>query len=148
MSNDPSSSPSAIVALLSDLRDEGLTLLRQEVALAKAEVGEKAAQAVKSATSAAVGGGVVLAGLIVLLIGVGHLAHHGLAAAGLAEATAQWLGFLLVGAIVSLVGWGLIVTAKRKLTSPSLKPTQTAASLRDDKRWARQKIASAHEPAR
>jgi drug/metabolite transporter (DMT)-like permease len=76
------------------------------------------------------------------------LAHHGLVAAGLSEDTARWLGFLLVGAIVALVGWSLLAKAKKNLTAANLKPAATAASLRETKQWAQNKINPAHhEPA-
>ena len=141
--------PSTIGSLLSELRDEGTTLFRQEVALAKAELGEKISQASKSTGALATAGAVVYAGIVIGLVGVGHLAHQGLVAAGVAEETARWLGFLLVGAIVSLVGWILLAKARKNLTAAALKPTATAASLRETKQWAQNKIHSAHhEPAR
>jgi len=139
---------STVGSLLSELRDEGATLFRQEVALAKAELSEKLAQAGKSAATLAVAGAVAYAGLIIALIGVGHLAHHALVAAGLSDDTAQWLGFLIVGAIIGLVGWVLLTKAKKNLKAASLKPTETAGSLRETKQWAQNKIHPAHhEPA-
>lgn len=140
-------SPSTIGTLLSELRDEGTTLLRQETALAKAELGEKVSLVGKSVAAMAIGGVVVGAGLIILLIGVAYLARHGLVAAGISEDIAQWLSFLLVGAVVALGGWGHLVKAKKNLNSKALKPTETVASLRDNKQWAQSKIPHAHEPA-
>lgn len=139
---------STLGSLLSELRDEGTTLFRQEIALAKAELSEKIAQAGKSAAAVATAGALAYAGLIIGLIGVAHLAHHGLVAAGLSDDTARWLGFLLVGAIVGLVGWAMLTKARKNLTAASLKPTETAASLRETKQWAQNKIRPAHhEPA-
>ena len=136
---------SVIGSLLADLREEGSTLLRQEVALAKAELGEKAAQAGRSALQVATAGAVAYAGLIVLLIGIGHLAHQGLIAAGLDPALAQWLGFVLVGAVVALVGWSMLASAKKTLRAQNLKPRETIGSLRDTRRWAENKIRTPHE---
>ncbi len=140
-------SPSTIGTLLSELRDEGTTLLRQETALAKAELGEKLSLVGKSVAAMAVGGVVVGAGLIILLIGVGYLARHALVAAGLDDNIAQWLGFLLVGAVVAVVGWVLLAKAKKNLNAKTLQPTETVASLRDSKQWAQSKLPHAHEPA-
>jgi len=139
---------STVGSLLAELRDEGTTLFRQEVALAKAELGEKISHAGKSAAAIATAGAVTYAGLVVGLVGVGHLAHHGLVAAGVGEDTARWLGFLLVGAVVALIGWVLIAKARKNLTAVALKPTETVASLRETKQWAQNKIHPAHhEPA-
>jgi len=139
---------SVMGSLLSELRDEGATLFRQEVALARAELSEKLSQAGKSAATIAAAGALAYAGLIVGLIGVGHLMHQGLVAMGLSDDTAQWLGFVIVGAIIGLVGWVMLAKAKKNLSAASLRPTETADSLRETKQWAKNKINPAHhEPA-
>ena len=60
----------SIGQLLKELRDETTTLLRQEVDLAKTEMGEKAADYGKNAASIATGGAVAYAGALLLLAGV------------------------------------------------------------------------------
>jgi hypothetical protein len=145
---NPTDAPnSPIGALLTALRDEGTTLLRQEVALAKAELSEKASEIGRSTANIAVGGAVAYAGALVLLIGIGALAGRGLARLGLSTDVAQWLGFVVVGAIVALVGWSMLNKAKRALRAQNLVPRETMASLQDNQRWARRKIHHAHEPA-
>ena len=138
---------STISALLSELRHESTTLLRQEVALAKAELGEAAAQAGRHSLAVATGGAIAYAGGLVLLIGVGALAGQGLAALGLSPEIAPWLGFMLVGAITALFGWSKFAKAKRALRPDQLMPRETIASLRDNRRWARDKLNQTHEPA-
>lgn len=142
------SASSTIGTLLTELRDEGTTLLRQEVSLAKAELSENISAAVRNSAGLIVGGAVAYAGAIVLLVGLGHLAHQGLVALGLSDSIAQWLGFVLVGAIVALIGWAMLAKARHALSGQSLAPRETLASLRDDQRWARNKLHSLrHEPA-
>lgn len=141
------STGSTIGELLGALRDESTTLLRQEVALARAELAEKAAEVGKNSLAVAKGGAIAYAGGIVLLIGVGHLAQLGLVAAGLSEGVAQWLGFVIVGAVVALAGWTMLARAKRALSATNLLPGETLASLHDNRRWAQDKIHHAHEPA-
>ena len=138
---------STIGALLTELRDESTTLLRQEVALAKAELSEAAGQLARNTLAAAVGGAVAYAGALVLLIGLGALAGRGLAAAGVPVDLAQWLGFILVGAITAFVGWSMFAKAKRAFQPGNLVPRETLASLRENQRWARDKLTHAHEPA-
>lgn len=138
---------STLGALLSELRDESTTLLRQEVALAKAELGEKAAEVGRGAAHVAIGGAVAYAGGIVMLIGLGALTGRGLARLGVSDELATWLGFLIVGAIVALVGWAMLTKAKRALRPGNLVPRETMASLHDSQRWAQRKMHHAHEPA-
>jgi hypothetical protein len=138
---------STIGSLLSELRAESSTLLRQEVALAKAELGEKAAQMGKSAIKVGTAVAVAYAGAIVLLIGLGHFVQRALIAGGLSFEVAQGLGLVLVGAVVALVGWMMLASAKKTLRASNLSPEQTLASLRDNRRWAENKIHAAHEPA-
>jgi hypothetical protein len=141
-------SPSSTIgALLSELRHESTTLLRQEVALAKAELTEAAAQAGRNSLGVAIGGAIAYAGALVLLIGVGALAGHGLAALGLSPEIAPWLGFVLVGAITAFFGWAKFAKAKRSLRPEHLMPRETIASLRDNRRWVREKLDQTHEPA-
>ncbi len=145
MNREPGTS--TIGNLLTDLREESTTLLRQEVALAKAELGEKVSQATHSALALIAGGAVAYAGGIVLLLGVGRLVQMLLIGAGVDETIAQWLGYTIVGSIVTLVGWLMLSAAKKNLNAEHLMPRETLASLRDNKRWAQAKIHHAHEPA-
>jgi hypothetical protein len=138
---------STIGALLAELRDESTTLLRQEVALAKAELRESASEIGRHSAKVATGGAVAYAGAIVLLIGVGALTGRGLAAMGMSPDVAQWLGFVIVGAIVALIGWSMLAKAKRALHATSLAPRETLDSLKDNRQWAREKIHQIHEPA-
>ena len=57
--NSETSQPNSIVGLLQTLRDETTTLLRQEVALAKAEVSENISKTGKHAAALAAGGTMV-----------------------------------------------------------------------------------------
>lgn len=138
--NEVPPTTSTIGALLSELRDESTTLLRQEVALAKAEFSEKAGEVGRNAVGVAVGGAVAYAGAIVLLIGIGALAGRGLARLGLSSDFAYWLGFVLVGALVALIGWSMLAKARRAFQTGSFVPRETVASLKDNQRWAQRKI--------
>lgn len=138
---------STIGSLLSDLRDETSTLLRQEVALAKAEINEKAGRIGKNVAEMATGGAIAYAGLIILLIGVAHLVGIGLTAIGLSPEIAVWLGPLLVGAVVAIIGGAMMAKAKKAMSAEKLVPHETIGSLKDDKQWAQNKIHQSNEPS-
>lgn len=142
MSSESHAPPNSLPSLLRDLRDETSTLLRQEVALAKAELKENTSRLTKHAVKIAVGGFVAYAGAIVLLIGLGHLLGVLLENFGLSEGVAQWLAPTLVGLAVVIVGWVMLSGAKRALAHDQIAPRQTVESLRANKEWVRGKLHS------
>ncbi len=133
-----------VADLLRDLQEEFMTLLRQEIALAKSEMGEKARHLNRSAMALGVGAAVAFAGAIVLLLGVGALASWAFAEAGVPAALALWLGPIAVGLISLLVGWAFISKARRQLARENLMPERTVETLRDHKKWAEHKLHRSH----
>lgn len=144
MNPDPSSTHTTLPTLLRDLRDETTTLLRQEVALAKAELKENAANVGSHVAHIAIGGVVGYAGLIVLLIGLGLLLSALLERAGLDGDLAQWLAPTVLGAVVGLVGYAMVAKAKRAMSHDTVVPRRTIATLRESKDWAQSKLQ--HSP--
>ena len=132
--------PNSITSLLRDLRDDTTTLLRQEVALAKTEMKENVSRATSHALHIAIGGFVAYAGVIVLLIGIGHLLGALLIRAGLDAEVAQWLAPSIVGLLVAIVGWIMIAKAKNAMAHEDIAPRQTIDSLRENKQWAQSKL--------
>jgi len=143
--NTDSTQPNSIVGLLHTLRDETVTLLRQELALAKAELAGNISKTGKQAASVAAGGFVVYAGLIVLLIGLGHLLGIGLLRAGVDPDVAQWLAPTAVGLVVAIIGWTMVSKAKRAFTAEKIAPRETIGSMKDNKQWAQAKLQHSHE---
>lgn len=134
--------PNSIPGLLRELRDETTTLLRQEVTLAKTEMKENVSRIGGHVAHIAVGGFVAYAGIIVLLIGIGHLLGALLIRAGLDPELAQWLAPTVIGLIVAVIGWVMLAKAKQAIAHDDLAPRQTIDSLRDNKQWANQKLHS------
>ena len=136
---------STVVTLLQSLRDDTTTLLRQEVALAKAELKSNASHVGRHAAEIAVGGFVAYAGVIVLLIGLGQLVGIGLVRAGMDPDVAQWLAPTLVGLVIGVIGWAMLAKAKRALAHDTLTPRETIESLKTNKDWAQNKLHPSHE---
>jgi xanthine/uracil permease len=141
MNHEPTPS-STLGSLLTELREETTTLLRQEIALAKAEINEKASLVGKNTLELATGGALAYAGLIVLLIGVALLVSRVLVALGVGPGLAVWLGPVVVGVIVALIGASMAMKAKRAMTAEGLFPRETVQSLKEDKRWMQDKLSS------
>ena len=134
----------SLPSLLRELRDETTTLLRQEVALAKAEMKENAARFASHTLQIAIGGFVGYAGAIVLLIGIGLLLSSLLVRAGMSPDLAQWLAPSVVGLIVALIGVGMAMRAKRALAEDDIAPQQTIETMRENKQWTETKLQ--HSP--
>ena len=142
MKSDPSipAQPNSIPHLLRDLRDETTTLLRQEVALAKAELKDNTSRVAGHAMHIAVGAFVAYAGIIVLLIGIGHLLGALLVRAGLDREVATWLAPTVVGLAVAVIGWAMLSKARAAIAHDDILPRRTIDSLRTNKEWAQNKL--------
>jgi hypothetical protein len=145
MNSDVPHQPNSIPTLLRDLREETTTLMRQEVALAKAELKENVSRFTSHAVHVAIGGVIAYAGIIVLLIGIGHLLGALLIRFGVDPDVAQWLAPSLIGLVVALIGWGMLSKAKNAMAHEDLAPRRTIESLRTNKEWAQSKLHHSHE---
>lgn len=128
--------------LFKKLRDEGTTLFRQEVELAKVEMVEKARVAARNGMSMAIGGGVAYLGLLFILLGVSYIISALFREAGVSEMTSNWLGPLIVGVVVSIVGYVMLRSGMSALNRESMVPKQTIQSIQEDEEWARKKLKS------
>jgi xanthine/uracil permease len=115
-------------SLFSDLTHEFSLLVRKEVALAKAEIGEKAANLKASVTSLAIGGGVLFVAGLVLIAAVVLFVYKMME--GFEHAI--WLAPLIVGAIIAAVGYFLLKAGLNKLSANSLTPERTVRSIKQD----------------
>ena len=118
--------------LFRQLAQDGTTLVRQEIELAKGEIGESVRRTATGAGWIAAGGVVALLGLLVLIaalvVGVGDALDN------------YWLAALIVGGGFVVVGAVLALLAAKRLKRVSFKPTATLETLQDDKRWAQEEI--------
>jgi hypothetical protein len=109
--------------LVSRLSQDGSLLIRQEIALAKLELGEKAARLRTQATLMAAGGIALYTGLLALVAGLILL---------LALALPAWASALLVGTAIATVGAVLLLRGKNNLERLDLKPERTVANVGQD----------------
>jgi putative superfamily III holin-X len=121
-----------LAALLSDLANETGTLVRQEIALFKAETSEKLGRLGVGAGAVAAGGLVAFSGWLALIAA---------AILGLANVIAAWLAALIVGVVVIAIGLGLLLFGKSRVAADALVPRRTLNSLREDEEWIREQIS-------
>jgi Putative Actinobacterial Holin-X, holin superfamily III len=131
----------SVGGLLKELAREGGTLVREEVALAKAEMREKASVYERNAGAIALGAGLLLAalllaaealtrGLTVLLEGLVGLE------------IAVWLAPLLLAAALFAVGYGMVKKGAAALRTEGVVPHRTLESIQEDKEWVERKVKS------
>jgi hypothetical protein len=118
--------------LFSDLSRETTTLVRQEVQLAKAELTQSATEAARGIGMLVAGGAVAYAGLLFLLLAI----VYGLIEAG----WDAWLSALVVGLVVVALGAILVLRARESLKPANLAPRRTVETLKEDQEWAKEQI--------
>ncbi len=117
--------------LFGDLATEMSNLVRQEVALAKVEVAQKAKYVGRNVGYLVVGGAVAYAALLAILAGIIML---------LASVLPNWGAALAVGVVVGVVGWLLIGKALTALQQADLTPRETVETLKEDATWMKEQI--------
>jgi uncharacterized membrane protein YqjE len=126
---------SSTAELLKKLSDQTVTLVRQELELAKAEVAEKGKQA---GMGAGILGGAGLFGLLAL----GALTACLVMA--LDTGMEGWLAALIVTAVYAAIAGVLALTGKNKVreAGPAV-PEQTLETVKEDVEWAKTQKQSA-----
>lgn len=119
-------------SLFGDLASELATLIRQELALARAELTQKASEVGKNLGYLAIGGAVAYAGFLAIMAAL----IIGLAALGLP----WWLAPLLVGLVVAGIGYFLVQKGLDALKSSNLAPRQTIESIKESREWAKDQM--------
>ena len=138
----------SLPTLLSDLSRETIELVRQEIALGRAEISEKISTAERGLVSVAIGAAILLAGIFILLQAV----VNGLAMV-LPPDLAPWLAPLIVGwnwtllgstkagvAAIAVIGYIMVKSGSSRLQPDNLMPQRTMDSLRRDKAVAQEKV--------
>jgi Putative Actinobacterial Holin-X, holin superfamily III len=126
----------SIGTLLRDLAEGGTQLMRQEIRLARLELGEVVASVGKGTASVAVGGVLALLGALAVLSGIILLAGD------------QWLRdrYWLAALIVTVIAGGLALWFARRgmalLSARQLVPDQTVATIKEDKEWLKRQLTS------
>jgi xanthine/uracil permease len=127
----------SLAGLVTDFTRELSTLVRQEGQLMKAELSEKVSEAGAGVGSLTVGGAVLFAGFLLLLLA---------AVAGLNDimdtvaVDYPWLSPLIIGTIVAIVGLVLLQKGRSNLKARNLMPKKSGESLRRDSEVLREHI--------
>jgi hypothetical protein len=123
-----STSEPSLGQLFADLSQQMTTLVRQEVALATTETGQKLARVGRDIGFLALGGAVAYAGFLAIVAALVLL---------LAALVPGWLAALIVGVVVGAIGYVLVQKGLAALKREDLAPRQTIDTLKEDIAWAK-----------
>ncbi len=132
----------SITALVRELRDASLSLVRQELLLARTELSEKAACVGRNTGYLAIGGTVAYLGVTFVLLGLAAGMFSIFVAAGMDWGVAIWLAPLAIGLVCGVIGAVLVTKALATFRKESLVPQKTITSLQETKEWAQRKMQS------
>lgn len=118
--------------LFSDLASDTGTLVRQEVALAQAELTQKATVVGKNVGYLVVGGAVAYAAALALIAAV---------IIGLSYFIPAWASALIVSVIVGVVAYLMISSALAALKKTDLAPRETVETLKEDAQWLKNQVS-------
>jgi hypothetical protein len=135
MKTDP-----GIAELLGQLRDDTITLIKDEVALAKTEMAERVQRFSRNAMTIVAGALVGSSALLLLLFALGYWLTDVFLQREVNPGAAAGLGFLVAAGIAATTSALLVVKGIKALSASSLAPERTARSLREDKQWAKEKL--------
>lgn len=117
--------------LFGDLAKEMSNLVRQEVALAKVEMTQKARRIGKNVGYLVVGGAIGYAALLAVIAAVIML---------LDRYMPIWGAALVVGILIAGISWLLIGKALNALQETEITPRETVETLKEDAAWVKQQI--------
>jgi len=110
-------------------------LIREELALARAEIKEQATKAKAAAFSFGIAAGALLFGatflLVALAMGVADLLNW-----------PAWAGFLIVAVLLSLIGFIALSSGRRQLREVHAVPEETVTTLKENSEWITRRLSS------
>jgi uncharacterized membrane protein YqjE len=127
----PDKQDRSIGELFSELASDTGLLIRQEIALAKVELSQKASDVGRNIGYLVLGGAVAYAALLTLLAAIIIL---------LANVMPWWLAALVVAIVVGIVAGVLVSKALAALKKTDVAPRQTVETLKEDAQWAKQQM--------
>ena len=125
------STASLIRGILNDLR----TLIREEIALARAEMREQAGRARAAALSIGIAAAALAFGGIFLLVAI---------ALGIAYLLGwpAWAGFLIVAFLLCIGGYFTLSSGRKQLARVHAMPEETVTTLKENSEWIAKRLSS------
>jgi len=127
--NVHSESDVSVTSLVSGIVGDAQELMKQQLALFKAEVREDMRKTSEASVSLAIGMAAALVGSIVLAFAAAHLLNYAFPEVHISV----W--YAVVGGVVTALGAGLSYAAYQKFRSFNPLPDQTVEALKENLEW-------------
>jgi len=125
----------SVSQLISGIVGDAQVLVRQEIALARQEIGEEIGNAKQAGIKFGIAGGVLAIGGLLLILAL---------AQGIAALLTwpTWAGYALVGTVLAIVGSILLSSAQKQLKDVRPIPEQTVETLKENVEWIKERTTS------
>ena len=121
----------SLAEVLQDIVANIQEIFRSEFRLAKAEINEETAKAVRSSVPLVIGVLLSLYALGFLLLAIVH---------GLSTVVQPWLAALIVGVAVLVVAIALISAGRKRFKQVKVVPEKTIGTMKENVQWAKSQI--------
>ncbi len=118
----------SIGELIGELSRETVTLVREEIQLAKAEMSQKASRVGKNVGFLVIGAVVAYTGVLALVAAAIIL---------LGQVIPYWLSAAIIGFVIAAIGLFLVVKGANTLRQEDPAPRETVETLQEDREWLR-----------
>lgn len=118
----------SVPTLIRQLAHDATHMFSKEIELAKTEISENIDSMKKGFVSTASGSLVLYAGGLTLLLS---------AVLGLGTVMSLWLSALIIGAVVTVIGFAMVGAGKKKMEASNLRPDHTIDSIKDNQKAAK-----------
>ena len=134
----PTENQPSVTELVRGIVDDAQELIKQQVALVRAEIKQDMRRTKEAVTSLAAGGVVAFLGVVLLCFLLVHLIHWLTLPAGQQVDPASvplWGCFGIVGGVLTLVGGVLIYLGIQRFNSFNPLPNESAQALEENVKW-------------
>jgi Putative Actinobacterial Holin-X, holin superfamily III len=122
-----------IPSLIGGIFQDGIDLLTKELAAARLEIREELEKGKSAVALMAVGGGALLLGILFLCLMLVHLLQN-------LSGLELWICYAIVGAVLALAGIITLYSAKQRVATTTLVPTDSVQDAKEDARWITRRV--------
>jgi hypothetical protein len=130
----------SLPGLLGRVGEDLATLLDAKLGLLKIEVQEDLRAYARGGAAIGLGSVIAAVGFGLLNIGIAFIVSVLFADSPLSQPMKYALGFLITGAIYLILGGGVIIVNKNRLTGRGIVPEKSIEELKRDKRWLKKEL--------
>jgi Putative Actinobacterial Holin-X, holin superfamily III len=122
-----------IPSLIGGIFQDSIDLVTKELAAARLEIREEIEKGKAAVLLLALGGGALMVGIFLLCLMLVHLLQN-------LSGLELWICYAIVGGALALAGIITLYSAKQRVATTSLVPTDSVQDAKEDARWITRKV--------